>query len=1203
MEERKEIEKAISELENQREKLGDAAIDAALVGLNQRLSELDRLGRQDQPIVPASIKPGERRVVTALFCDVVSSTALAETMDPEAWTEIMNAAFEYLSQPVEHHGGIVTRLMGDAILAIFGAPTAHEDDPQRAVLTGLGMVNNIAPLHDKLLHEKGFNFNVRVGINTGLVFAGEVGAQSSAEYTAMGDAVNVAARMEQTAAPGTVQITQDTYTLVAPIFECKALGGITVKGKSKPVQAYQVIGRKTEPGQLRGLGDLGISSPLVGRENEYAAAQGAITRLLRGEGGILAILGEAGVGKSRLMIELQRAFADRSRQAQQPGRTSQAILWLEGQTQSYGQTISYWPFQQILRQYAGINDEDSEEVASRKLEDRIRELFSNEAVEIFPYLASLLAIEVTEEYVERVKYLDSEGLGRQVFRACRRFFERLADEQSLVLIFDDLHWTDTSSASLLEHLLPLTERVPLLLCGLSRLDPETLGIRLFETARSQYEDRLTVIELAPLSPDDSSHLVQNLLEIDDLPDHVRQMMIDKADGNPLFLEEIIRELVDKGGLVKEISTGRWRANQQIEKINVPDTIQGLLIARIDRLDDHLKRLVRQAAVIGRSFLFRILNAVMREDSNLEQGLNQLQIIGMIQQKQRIPELEYIFKHALVREAAYDSILIQKRREVHARVGTAIETLMADRLEEFYGLLAYHYASAEQWEKAQEYLFKAGDQAGRMAADAEALAYYHQAMDTYTRVRGEELGPVNRAKMERKIGEALYRLGKHAQARLYLERSLKLLGEALPSSRWGTRVAIAYELLIQVGHWMLPRIFVRSMGNTLDPVAEEVFEISRALSGVEFLSNVERFLLLSVKTLNICERRGYPYGSAILTANMGGAAALIGRFGLAQQYFHRSKAYAALTNPYHPVPELEVSLGGYYNLLADLDMMREHALKGMKIAQNAGLLRQWGISKANLAWSYWGHAEYDRAARECEELLTAADDSSDQQLIAWGLLAYGCVHLRRGQLNDAIESFRRGIEIAKKLPDYVTLTGLGGWIGQSYLALGEVDRSIELMETTEQLIRDQIGNLPGYVYIGNSLAKSYLTKAEMSIGKDRLAWLKKTPLILRRSLKDARRNRMALPDAQMLQGRYEWLRGRPEKAKKWWGDALTQAKASGLRYQEGVIYLETGRRLDNCEHLQQAEVILEEIGAEFDLAMVREALGIHRKNRSSINQID
>ena len=195
MEERKEIEKAISELENQREKLGDAAIDAALVGLNQRLSELDRLGRQDQPIVPASIKPGERRVVTALFCDVVSSTALAETMDPEAWTEIMNAAFEYLSQPVEHHGGIVTRLMGDAILAIFGAPTAHEDDPQRAVLTGLGMVNNIAPLHDKLLHEKGFNFNVRVGINTGLVFAGEVGAQSSAEYTAMGDAVNVAARM------------------------------------------------------------------------------------------------------------------------------------------------------------------------------------------------------------------------------------------------------------------------------------------------------------------------------------------------------------------------------------------------------------------------------------------------------------------------------------------------------------------------------------------------------------------------------------------------------------------------------------------------------------------------------------------------------------------------------------------------------------------------------------------------------------------------------------------------------------------------------------------------------------------------------------------------------------------------------------------------------------------------------------------------
>jgi class 3 adenylate cyclase/tetratricopeptide (TPR) repeat protein len=1183
MEERADLEKAITQLEAQRESLGDAAVDAELVKQYRKLSELDKSETRDRAETQTTGHVGERRVVTVLFCDVTGSTALAEGMDPEAWTGIMNAAFEYLIEPVERYGGTIARLMGDAILAFFGAPTAHEDDPQRAVLAGLAIVESISPYREELRSEQDLDFNVRVGINTGLAVVGDVGSEATGEYTAMGDAVNLAARMEQTAAPGTVQIAQDTYALVAPLFECKSLGGITVKGKNEPVPAYQVLGRKAEPGHLRGLTSHGISSPLIGRESEFAAAQDALTRLLGGDGGILAIFGEAGIGKSRLISELRSAGIRESRQSYQ------SVQWLEGQTLSYAQTISYWPFQQILREYFAINDEDSEPAALHKLEERIEQLFAEETTEILPYLASLLSIEVSGDYAERVKYLDGEALGRQVYRASRRFFQRLSEQAPLVLLFDDLHWMDASSAGLLEHLLPLTERVPLLICGVSRPDPETPAARLRQIAEEKYSSSFTLIELAPLSPNDSRRLVQNLLEIDGLPEQARQMILDKADGNPFYLEEIVRELIENGALVQDASTGRWQATQRIEKVTVPDTIQGLLIARIDRLDENLKRVVRRAAVIGRAFLYRVLNAVLDDDRQLEGQLDQLQSVELIREKQRIPELEYIFKHALAQEAAYEGILLQERREVHARVGAAIETLMADRLDEFYGLLAYHYSAAEQWEQAQEYLFKAGDQAGSMAADAEALAHYRQAMEAYARVRGDDWPPLERAQLERKIGEALYRLGRHGQARPYLERSLALLGADLPSSRWGTRLAITRELLVQASHSLLPQLFVRPMGGTLDPVAEEIFETSRALSGVEFLTNVERFLLLSVRTLNTSERRGYAYGSAVLSANMGVAVAFIGRFGLARRYFRRSKAYAKLTNPFRPVPELEVSMAGYFNLLSNLDKMQEHALRGMDIARNAGILRQWGIAKINLAWSLWGRAEYDRAAEESEELLQVAEDSSDQQLSVWGLLAKGCTHLRRGLANDAIASFRRGIELAEELADYPSILGHRGWMGRSYLVLGDVDRAIDLLETTERLIRDQIGNLPGYAFLGNGLTEAYLRKAEASDGQERLIWLKKTRPILRRTLNEARRTRMVLPDAQMFQGRYEWLHGRPKEAQEWWGRALAQAEATGLRYQEGVVHLEIGRQLDDRDHLRRAESILEEIGAEFDLAAAREAL--------------
>jgi class 3 adenylate cyclase/tetratricopeptide (TPR) repeat protein len=1187
-EERAELENAFLQIEALRASLGDAAVDAALNGLKLRLSELDRAEAIELGRVPKRSPSGERRVVTVLFCDIAGSTALAEGMDPEAWTAIMKAAFELLIEPVERYGGTVARLMGDAILAFFGAPTAHEDDPQRAVLAGLGIVEGISPLREKLKQEKGLEFNVRVGINTGLAVVGDVGSDLSGEYTAMGDAVNLAARMEQTAAPGTVQIAQNTYTLVAPLFEFKELGGITVKGKSVPILAYQVLGQKAEPGSLRGLTDQGISSPLVGRESELASARHALNQLVVGQGGILVILGEAGIGKSRLISELRASIEIDSSQVNHPEKSFEQITWLEGQALSFSQTISYWPFQQILRQYAGISDQDAETTALRKLEAKIKALFPEETGEILPYLASLMALELSGEYAERVKYLDGEAFGSQVYRASRRFFQRLAERSPLVLLFDDLHWMDASSSSLLEHLLPLVEWVPLFFCGLSRPDQEAPAAQLLEIAAQKYRSHLTVIELTPLSLDDSRHLVQNLLEIDGMPEGSRKMILAKADGNPFYLEEIVRELIEEGALVRDTSTGRWQATRRITKVHVPDTIQGLLITRIDRLDENLKHVLLRAAVIGRAFLYRILNAIVEVGHELEQELEQLQNIELIQEVQRLPELEYIFKHALAQEAAYQGILIEERKEVHGRVGAALENLMADRLDEFYSLLAYHYSAAEQWEQAQEYLFKAGDQAGRIAADAEALTLYRQAIEAYTRVRGDEWEPIDRARLERKIGEAFYRLGDFGQARAYLESSLSLLGEDLPKSRWGVRMAIAWALLTQAGHRLFPGWFVKPMSDASNPIAEELFYAANALGWIEGVADIERFFLISIRMLNASEKRGFAYGSTYLASSMSIAVELIGWTSLVDRYASLALQYARHVDPDRPIPQLDWSQAFHHNINADWEKSLLFAQRAAEFAKSSGDLRLWGAGMDLSAWAFNSQGRLVEARGISQELIEVAEEASDLQLLCWGLLGLGVTNKRLGRIEEAISDLKKAIEVSEEVPDYHTHVAASGWLGRTYVSTGELDKALAVLETSQEVLSAS-GVIIEIAILANGYSEVYLAAAEHSTGKEKIAWLTKANLSCKKSLKAAKRYRPPLMDAQLFQGRYEWLRGNSSAAQKWWRRALEEARQKGDRYEEGIAHLEIGSRLGDRAHLEQADAILEEMGAEFDLAQAREVL--------------
>ncbi|MBL7184563.1 MAG: AAA family ATPase [Anaerolineae bacterium] len=664
----------------------------------------------------------ERRMVTILFSDIKGSTAMAENLDPEDVMEIMDGAFDVLIEPIYRYEGTLARLMGDAILAFFGAPIAHEDDPERACRAALEIIEGAQRYAARLEEERGISgFNVRVGINTGLVVVGEVGSDLRVEYTAMGDAVNLAARMESAAEPGTILITEETHKLIAPLFETKPLGPVEVKGKAEPVSVYRVLASKVAFGKLRGI--VGLESPLVGREVEFGALREAVERLRAGVGGVATLVGEAGIGKSRLVAELRR------------GAVTARLRWMEGRCLSYGTSIAYLLWLDVLRGLLGVTVEDSPVAVRDALRERVRTLCPEHFESVYPYLGRLMSLPLEAEDEAGIRDLEGEKLKSGTFRAMETLIQCAAGERPLALVCEDLHWADPTSMELLERLLALTDRAPLLILCVLRPQTEHGSWRLKETAARLYRHRHTDLWLDPLSAAESERLVGNLLRVEDLPPKLKWRILSHAEGNPFYVEEVIRSLIDSGAIEQDEATGRWQATQDMSSIPIPDTLQGVLMARIDRLQEEAKRVLQLAAVIGRIFFYRVLAAIAQEERELDGHLITLQREEMIRERARLPELEYIFKHELTREAAYNGLLKKQRRIFHCQVAEALERLFPDRIDEQVGLLAHHWERAGEAEKAMEYLLRAGDQARLAYAHQEAIDYYQRAL-AFLKEQGE-----------------------------------------------------------------------------------------------------------------------------------------------------------------------------------------------------------------------------------------------------------------------------------------------------------------------------------------------------------------------------------------------------------------------------------------------------------------------------------
>jgi class 3 adenylate cyclase/tetratricopeptide (TPR) repeat protein len=666
---------------------------------------------------------GERKFVTVLFADVVDSTAIGERLDPEQVIEIMNGAFAFLNMAVTKYDGTVARLMGDAVLAFFGAPIAHEDDAERAVRAGLEIQGAAKQYAQMTRRDYGVDFNVRVGINTGLAVLAVVGDEIKTEYTAMGDTTNLAARLQSAALPGTVLISAETYHLVKNLFDFNPRGAIEVKGKSAPIQTYEVLAPKAVPGKVRGLE--GLSSPLVGRAAEFQLLRNKLEDVREGRGSLVVVIGEAGLGKSRLLAEVRKPATADSRSP---------VAWLEGRALSYEQAVTHHSWRQVIREATGAREGEAPESVREKL--RRDPACAAIAQGDLQFLEVVLSVE-SDATLEAVTTLEGDALVEHVTEATERYLRARAELMPTVIVLDDLHWADSASLDLLLNVARLVENWPLLIICLLRPDKDAPSWSAIERARSELGERSTEIVLEPLDTAHAQELLGNLLYIEDLPESVRELILNKAEGNPFFVEEVIRALIDSGYIVQENS--HWRAMREIAKVTIPDTLTGVLSARIDRLPESTKHVAQTAAVLGRIFTQRALTATCaaapppERIEDVEPHLGVLTYEELVREREHVPELEYIFKHALTQEAAYELLLIRRRKELHRRAGEVLERLYPKQRGELASALAYHFRLGEEWQRAADYAMRAGAQAVKVYAMSEALAYYDDAYEALRKI--------------------------------------------------------------------------------------------------------------------------------------------------------------------------------------------------------------------------------------------------------------------------------------------------------------------------------------------------------------------------------------------------------------------------------------------------------------------------------------
>jgi predicted ATPase/class 3 adenylate cyclase len=1018
------------------------------------LSEAERMAARLERLVPKEFAErlleargktqGERRMVTILFSDVKGSTAMAEDLDPEDVMEIMDGVFDYLIEPIYRHEGIVARLMGDAILAFFGAPISHENDPERACRAALEILAGVNDYATRLEAERGIGgFGVRVGINTGLVVVGEVGSDLRMEYTAMGDAINLAARMEQNAPVGGILITHDTYRQVRGLFDVHALEPLAVKGKREPVHAYLVERAKPRAFRLDTRGVAGVETRMIGREAELKRLQDALYLAIEDhERQAVTIVGEAGLGKSRLLYEFE-AWLDL-----QPER----LRFFRGRAGQEMQAQPYALLRDLFALNFGIQDSDPPALMRQKFEAGILDsgfLISDfglavgftqaragepEAqLERAHVLGQLLGFDFGDSPHLRGVLGDAQQLHDRALIYLTEFFVAATKQVPVVVFLEDIHWADDSSLDAVNRLVLALAGRPLLIVCLTR--PVLFERRPHWGEGQTFHTRL---ELRPLSRRDSRHLVGEILQkVENVPDVLREQVIESAEGNPLYVEELLKMLIEDGVIARS-EEGPWQVRPaRLSEIRVPPTLTAVLQARLDSLPLEERTILQQASVVGRQFWD---DAVERLCGSLDGELDEAdigEILSALRDKEMVFQREtsafatareYTFKHAVLQEVTYENVLKRVRRLYHKLVAEWLIERSGERLGEFTGLIAEHLELAGETEQAVAYLARAGQQAASQFANAEAVDYFSRA-----------LGLLDHARLD--------------PDRAREQRYALLLGREAIHGLLGKREAQKQDL------------------EALQGLADERGRAEAALRYAAYHDAVSQFAaaLEAADEAVRCAEQSGDRGEKT-KGLIAGARALWrqGRFEEARTRLGEALALARQEGDRASEADSLHNLGAVLYFLGEAQDARDHWEQARKIRHNLGDRRQEATSLGNLVAVYSGLGDLAQGKVCSEQALEIHQIIGDRRGEATALSNLAGIYHALGDLAAAREHYERSRLLCQTIGDRQSESLAASNLGLVLHDLGDDEAAHHHCEQA-LAIKRAIGDRRGEGYALNHLA--------------------------------------------------------------------------------------------------------------------------------------
>ncbi len=1088
---------------------------------------------------------GQRRSVTVLFADLSGYTALSEQLDNEDVYFLIQEYLKLLANIVYRYDGFVDKYTGDGLMALFGAPVMQENNAELAVRAALDMHTELARLSARLPGRAGVELYMRIGLHSGSVIVGSVGSDLQMNYTAIGDTVNLASRLEQAARPGSILVSESVFSRTQALFNFTRHPPLALKGISSMVQTYQVNGVRERPGSVRGLE--GLRPPMIGREAEFGLLKFALAQLIEsGRGQLVLLSGEAGLGKTRLATELKALTPP------------QMVQVFEGHCLTYRRSVSFWVFLDLLRGVLGVSAYTPENQVQARLADRISRLFGERSTDMLTLFERVLGLHPTNVAAdERLSLLEADQLRKRVVLAFRDWLVAEAMREPVLLILEDLHWADDSSLDLLQFLADSIREAPILLVAISRPIEEGPLNALAQRSGKRLGEQFLPVVLNTLSQDQSEQLLDHLLAVLTLPETLRHEILERAAGNPFYLEEILRMLLDRGVLLREGERLSLAPGADLTDLGVPETLKGLILARFDRLGSAEREFLQVASAVGRSFSLALLQEVVggSEARRFDAVLPVLAEREFILPAQGLHGSEYQFQHILVSDAIYSTLLSRNRADLHGRIGAAIERLYSDHLDEQIELLARHFSWSNLSDRALHYLILAGRKAARSFLNRQAQQYYEEALallpkTAYTTDQELEL--------HTGIGDVLVFLGEYANAREHFQTALALTG-ALPL---GQQVQARSNLQ-------------RKIGTTY----ERQGDYDQALTCMND----------AMSALTAISSR-YPVERARVLNEIGFIYMRRAQLDEAEKYLQRALWSVEPSTQPGVVASIYNRLGGVYFIKEDLKTASEYARRSLELRQETGDLSGVARMYNNLAMLEWRQGNWDEAISIFTRAGKLQADLHDVEGEAEVHTNLGLLLTEKGELTEA----RRLLEAALRTGQQI---GHAFLEGMAYQALGYCAQAAQQWQEayddsrrSEQIFREM--NSPENVIdvllvIGAACVElEKLQEAAQSVEQI-------TAVLPERG--DDPGAVLQQVRAACLRGRILAARGEIDAARQVLEDCAEQFQAVDSRLDLGRVLFQLARlsqqagdAADASRYASQARAIFAQFGAQLDLQSIEEA---------------